>query len=159
VSRAAAGLVHPVPLVAMLVLALNDHWAKAAFPGLVTGKVSDFAGLAFFPLLLQAGWEVALRRPASHRVLRRATVVTGLVFALTKTWPPANDAWAWALGVLQWPALAVARGQPAPVPVLAVCDPTDLVALPALGLALWAGRGRGADAPAATPAPPSPAGD
>ncbi len=140
--EAAAGLLHPVPVLGMLVLALNDHWGKAAFPGLVTGKLSDLAGLAFFPLLLQAGWEVVSRRPPSRRALVVCAVVTGVVFALTKTWPVATTVWAWTLGVLQWPVLALVRGQAAPLKVLAVCDPTDLVALPMLGVAVWAGWSR-----------------
>ncbi|MFN7142762.1 MAG: hypothetical protein ACK4YP_03230, partial [Myxococcota bacterium] len=115
--RAAAGLVHPVPLVAMVVLAVNDHWGKAAFPNLVTGKLSDVAGLAFFPLLLQAGWEVLTRRPPCRRVLVAATIATMSVFAATKTLPVATSAWAWALGALQWPVLALVAGQPRPVPV------------------------------------------
>src|SRR5690606_8292496 len=44
------GLLHPAPLAAIGLLLLNDHWLKAAFPGSITGKLSDFAGLAFFPL-------------------------------------------------------------------------------------------------------------
>jgi hypothetical protein len=47
---------HPVPLVALVLLALNDHRWKGAgvLPAAVTGKLSDFAGLLFFPLLLTA---------------------------------------------------------------------------------------------------------
>ena len=45
-------LLHPVNLIAMLVLGLNDHWLKAAWPGLVTGKLSDVAGLVVLPLVV-----------------------------------------------------------------------------------------------------------
>lgn len=47
---------HPVPLVALVVLAMNDHRWKGAgvLPEWLTGKLSDFAGLLFFPLLLTA---------------------------------------------------------------------------------------------------------
>ena len=31
---------------------MNDHVLKHACPGVVTGKLSDFAGLFFFPLFL-----------------------------------------------------------------------------------------------------------
>jgi hypothetical protein len=41
-----------LPLFAVAVLIVNDHVLKHRFPGLVTGKLSDFAGLFFFPLLL-----------------------------------------------------------------------------------------------------------
>lgn len=47
---------HPVPLLALAALAVNDHVLKGAgvLPGWLTGKLSDFAGLLFFPLLLTA---------------------------------------------------------------------------------------------------------
>ena len=47
---------HPVPLVALVVLAVNDHYLKHAgiLPRWLTGKLSDFGGLLFFPLLLTA---------------------------------------------------------------------------------------------------------
>src|SRR3954469_11095790 len=55
-SSWAADLVRPVPLAAVGVLAVNDHLLKGSglLPGAVTGKLSDFAGLFFFPLLLAA---------------------------------------------------------------------------------------------------------
>jgi hypothetical protein len=37
----------------MGLLALNDHLLKGIFPGFITGKLSDFAGLVFFPLVLE----------------------------------------------------------------------------------------------------------
>ena len=90
-ARPVAGgaLVHPVALAAIAVLVLNDHLGKAAFPGVITGKLSDLAGLAFFPLFLQAGVEIALAaagRPwvRSDRVLWGAMALTAVVFALVK---------------------------------------------------------------------------
>ncbi len=60
-----APLLHPVSLASMALLGLNDHVLKGLFPGLITGKLSDFAGLVFFPLVL----EIALRaRPLSVAV-------------------------------------------------------------------------------------------
>ena len=147
-----AGLLHPVPLVAVAVLLVNDHVLKRALPGVLSGKLSDFAGLAFFPLVLQGACEVvlaALRRPwrPSPRLLLHCTLLTGVVYALVKTWTPALDLWRAALGALQWPvralaALALGRALPAMRAVAAVRDPTDLVALPALMLAWVAGRRR-----------------
>lgn len=37
---------------ALIVLAVNDHLLKAAFGNMITGKLSDFAGMVIFPLLL-----------------------------------------------------------------------------------------------------------
>jgi hypothetical protein len=41
-------------LVSLVALLLNDAWLKGAFPGFVTGKLSDFAGVAVVGLLLLA---------------------------------------------------------------------------------------------------------
>lgn len=144
------GLLRPIPLVALIVLALNDHVLKTAWPGVVTGKLSDIAGLAFFPLLLQALWEqglVVASRPwgPSRRALVVATLATMFVFALAKTWAPANELVRDAAGGLSWPfraAWACWHGVALPRagrPVL-VRDPTDLLTLPALLLAWWSRR-------------------
>lgn len=55
-SSWAEDLVHPLPLAAVAVLAVNDHLLKGAsiLPTWITGKLSDFAGLFFFPVLLAA---------------------------------------------------------------------------------------------------------
>jgi len=47
---------HPWPLMAMILLGINDHLLKGSgwLPGWVTGKLSDFAGLLFFPLFVTA---------------------------------------------------------------------------------------------------------
>lgn len=145
--RRADGLTHPVTLVAMLILAINDHWGKVAWPGLITGKLSDFAGLAFFPLLLQALWELGgggIRR----RVLGLCCVATAMVFVAVKLWPPAHAFYEHGMGLLQWPywaARAWILGGPIPAwsPVALEADPTDLIAVPAVLVAWWVGRGRG----------------
>lgn len=46
--------VHPLPLLAVGLLALNDHYLKLKFANEITGKLSDFCGLFFFPLFLCA---------------------------------------------------------------------------------------------------------
>lgn len=49
---------HPVSLFALAVLILNDHLLKGAsiLPTWMTGKLSDVAGMIFFPLLLTSVW-------------------------------------------------------------------------------------------------------
>ena len=149
---AGEGVLHPASLVAIAALLLNDHWWKAAWPGLVTGKISDFAGLAFFPSLLVGAWEIALSalgrecRP-SRRALFTAALATSLVFAAVKLWAPAGDLYRVGLASFQWPFLALlkltqGRALPPLRPVALTQDPTDLAALPALGIAIWAGLGR-----------------
>lgn len=149
---AGEAVLHPASLSAILALILNDHWWKAAYPGVVTGKISDFAGLAFFPLLLQGAFELgrsALGRPwrPSRGALLAAVLATFVGFAAVKLWAPAAGAYRLGLGALQWPFLALsklAHGEALPPlrRVVLARDPTDLVALPALLVALWVGLGR-----------------
>ena len=141
-----------MPVLGIVVLLLNDHVLKQAFPGLITGKLSDFAGLAFFPLLLQAAWEWVGSRLGrfvgpDRRVLLVAALVTGLYFSAVQLWEPATESYRWALAALQWPFFALrglvgGHGLPPLRPVQVWPDPWDLVALPALGLAVWAGWSR-----------------
>ena len=119
----------------MLALVINDHWAKAAFDNVITGKVSDFAGMIFFPLLLVSMVELVVARPR-RVVLVGAIVATGMVFALVKTWPPMTALYCWGLGVLQAPVRGVI------VPVSIHADPTDLWALSALFVPWRVGRAR-----------------
>ena len=143
----AGGLLHPVPLIAIAVLALNDQVLKGAYPGFVTGKLSDVAGMAFFPLLLQAGVEVVQDRlgdwAPSRRLLWGAAIATGLYFGGIQVLDPLADSYRYGLAALQWPLRALLAGQAVPLaPVRLVQDPTDLFTLPALGLAVWAGWSR-----------------
>ena len=147
-ERAAPGsaLLGPVQLAAIALLVLNDQVLKRAFPGWVTGKLSDLAGLAFFPLFLQALWELGRPRP-SRRVLLICVLATGLVFAFVKTTAPGLAAFRWGLAALQWPFLAAhdlwsRQGARTLAPVGAVRDPSDLLALPMLWVAWVVGRRR-----------------
>ncbi len=147
----ASALLHPLPVAALLLLVLNDHAFKAAYPSWVTGKLSDLAGLALFPFFLQAAYEFACaigrQRPLPRRTsLIAASVITGVAFVCVEVTPWGEGFYRQALGLLQWipgGVWAVALGQalPAPQPVLATSDPTDLVALAVLPLlttgAVW----------------------
>lgn len=138
-------------VVAIVVLAVNDHWAKQRWPGLITGKLSDVAGLAFFPLFLQAGWELfaSLLGPVapSFRVARNAAILTALVFCAVKLFEPASLAYEAGLGLIQWPldvglAWLAGLGTPPVRTVSLTRDPTDLLALPALAVSLVLARRR-----------------
>jgi hypothetical protein len=145
-------MVGAVPLAALAVWILNDRVLKAAWPGLVTGKLSDVAGLIVAPLALQAGWEVLLWaagrwKGPSMRVLAVAIPAVGVAYGASQVWPPAIAAYAWGLGLAQWPVrvlVALLEGGPAPVlvPVGAIADAGDLLALPALAVTWWVGRRR-----------------
>lgn len=146
----ADGLLHPVALVALATLVLNDHVLKAIAPSPLTGILSDVAGMVLFPLVLQAAWELLSRGPRARSSLGAigiACLATGIAFAAVELVPVAADAYRYGVGALQWPltALVAALGSdPIPPlrPVVAVADPFDLLALPALVVPWSIGRGR-----------------
>ncbi|MCB2412005.1 hypothetical protein LGT39_03970 [Demequina sp. TTPB684] len=126
-------LAHPVSLVAIGVLVLNDHVLKAAYGTWWTGKLSDVAGLVFFPALVAVALAAVarvLRRPEVRQLDLAAVAITGVGFVWVKaTWAGAATASA-VLSAIAGPSVVRA-------------DVTDLLALPALGLAAWvAGRSR-----------------
>ena len=153
-STPGEGLLHPIPGVAMGLFALNDHVLKSLHPGFWTGKLSDLAGLVFFPLLLQGFWEgasaLAGRQTApSFRVWGVCAGLTALGFAAIQIHPGAAEAWREGLGLAQWPfralwALSQGTDLPVPTPVRHTMDPTDLWALPFLLLGAWPARTRAA---------------
>jgi hypothetical protein len=145
-------LLHPIALLCIAALILNDHMLKHEVGGWWTGKLSDFAGLVFFPLLVHAGWEyiatwTGRSRAGSRRVLIGCLVVTAVGFSIIQLWDPAGDAYRAGLAAVQWPyhaVVAVISGDPTPSVgrVHLTQDPTDLIALPALGVAAWLGWNR-----------------
>jgi hypothetical protein len=154
IARPGDGLLHPVALLALVVLVLNDHVLKAVAPGFVTGKLSDVAGLIVAPLAIQGAreleqWVAGRWQGPSSRALLVAIVAVAIAFAAGQVWDPAADAYAWALAAAQWPFRALgaaATGAPLPTlhPVTATADAEDLLTLPALALTWWAGRRRNA---------------
>ncbi|MEN3537862.1 hypothetical protein AAH991_22300 [Microbispora sp. ZYX-F-249] len=139
-TTAGAWLGHPATLAAIAVLLVNDHLLKRLWPGVVTGKLSDVAGMLVAPPLLALAATLAVRRPvaaagggasrsgagapgeADRRTALAAILLTAVLFTVVKTTAAgahaAADVWA-----LFTPSARV------------VADPSDLLALPALGLA------------------------
>lgn len=116
-------LCRPAPVLALAVLALNDHLLKGAglLPGALTGKLSDFAGLFLFPVFLF----VVLRVGSSasrQRLALASAALTAVGFAAVKLHPGTN-----AVVLATWGPMLL--------------DPTDLVALPMVAAAaLWLRR-------------------
>ena len=127
-------LAHPLSLVALTLLVLNDHFLKGAglLPGWVTGKLSDFAGLIFFPLLL-----TSLLNTGAH-FLNQAARLLGLQFTLDEGLRP------WKIwSALGCSALVFSAIQISPTAVqlyrgfvhffgfsaVVTMDPSDLIAL------------------------------
>lgn len=148
-------LLSPYVLLAVGVLLLNDHVLKGSglLPAVLTGKLSDAAGLSFFPLFLEAVLEVAAAamgmsvQPSKTRLVM-AVMATGFVFTGIQLSPTVSEAWRWGWGALQYPFRLAAAGLwqsplPALRPVASWPDPTDLAMLPFLAVALWLGLNRG----------------
>lgn len=148
-----SALLHRITLTALCLLALNDHVLKRVCPGLLTGKLSDFAGVVLLPLFVHALLELlaarVFRRPFSaargDRWLLGCIVVSLLAFGLPEVWPPAELAYRYGLGAARWPfqalaAVASGHGVPHLRPVQATADVTDLLALPMGWVAYWVGR-------------------
>ena len=127
----AGEFLHPIPIAALLLLIANDWWLKPSSwaPAILTGKLSDVAGLLFFPLLLTAlvdclllglfrlglDLDFSLRRWK----LALSILATASLFAAIKLWPAANGLAIDLVGALGLTAHIV-------------LDPTDLLALPIL---------------------------
>ena len=113
--------IHPLPLIAVVLTALNDHFFKYQYPGLITGKLSDFTGLFYFPLFLSALIVLKMRLYRKDFVLNRsllvgAIVVTDLLFVLFKLNMGFKNLF------VQWFSNRVFA-------IAVESDPTDLVAL------------------------------
>ena len=165
-----SAMLHPLTLAAVALLVLNDHVLKAQWLSWWTGKLSDVAGLAMFPLLLQGLWEHLGARgredfEPSRAVLHGCVLLTGLCFSAIQVSELAGDGWRWGLGLLQWLPRAMwalltdAPRLPRVLPVAHVADAGDLLALPALWVALKVGGQRcapraapNAGAPSSAPA-------
>jgi len=115
-ERASQAVCRPAFMCAVALLVVNDHVLKASgiAPGWFTGKLSDAAGLFFFPVLLSVV-AIYLSDPDRWSTVRRisaaAAAVTIGVFGLLNLAPPV------AAGLSEfWGTHTV--------------DPTDLVCLP-----------------------------
>ncbi|MFN0252146.1 MAG: hypothetical protein ACKV2T_35045 [Kofleriaceae bacterium] len=132
---------HPVTLLSLVVLVVNDWVLKPRLDqglglSVVTGKLSDVAGLAAAPVVLTAligllvlvANKLGARMHAhlTHRRLVISIVATGAVFAAIKLWPRASQWFVDALSVMR--------------PAQVILDRTDLLCLPALAISYWIGR-------------------
>lgn len=122
-STALRALAHPGSVLALVLLVLNDHFLKQAWPGWMTGKLSDVAGLVVAPLLLA----VVLAAVRVPRAMPLALAATGAGFVLCK-----SSAWGAELTSSVWSLLGT--------PTMIRADDSDLLALPALCAAWWIHR-------------------
>lgn len=112
----ARALLTPTWVGALALLVANDHWLKGSglLPGVLTGKLSDFAGMLVAPTLLATLLGVRSRGALLACHVAVAAVFTGIQLSTGFA--------------AQWSALMGAFGHPWTI----TCDPTDLLALPFL---------------------------
>jgi hypothetical protein len=108
-------LLHPLLIGSLLVLIWNDAWGKYVYPGVLTGKLSDFAGLIVFPVFCRV-----LFPNLSKRMLLKTCAAFFIWWKLPLSQPLINllnENFNW--------------------PVQRVVDYTDLFALVVLPVAAW----------------------
>jgi hypothetical protein len=145
-------LLHPLFLGALGVLSFNDHVLKHVQPGVISGKLSDFAGVLLLPLFLHGLAELVFARAgrpltptSADRWLLGCIALSLLVFGLPEVWHRAETAYRYSVGALQWPLRALlarlrSASLPALRPVRATADVTDLLATPMVLVAYSLGR-------------------
>lgn len=126
-KRSLKALTHPISILAIVVLLVNDHWLRWHYPSWWTGKIGDFAWLIFAPFLLI--WLLSVVYPKSKisQVGIVGFIGTGAVFSLGNILLPFQQALAWLFQhIVGWRPFMV-------------LDPTDLWTLPGLwvGWKIW----------------------
>lgn len=119
------------PLFAVAVLAVNDAWLKQAFHNALTGKLSDLAGCFALPLFTSALLSLAGLHLRARVVI--GAVATTVLFGAIKVSAAAAALVCEVLG-----PLARALGIAGPLHIVA--DPTDLIALALVPLAVLYAR-------------------
>jgi hypothetical protein len=125
-TRAAPEFFGVLPLMAVVLFALNNGVLKRAFPGFVTGKLSDLLVCFFLPLFVSAVLARVSRLQAGTRVAA-GIALTAAIFVAVKTSVTASHQLDRDIARLLQPFGL--RSAPNRV------DMTDLCALPMLALA------------------------
>lgn len=121
-------LTHPITILSVILLLLNDHFLRIHFPSWWTGKLGDFAWLTFAPFIcaLIFAWIITRRLPNQVAWVGYVSFsFIGVWFTLAKTVPAAQDATNTALSALIGWQTSLRL------------DPTDLLTLPALYIGWW----------------------
>ncbi len=120
-------LLHPIVLGMMAVSFINDQVLQRLWPSWLTGKISDFAWLFYFPLVVY--FVLILLFPKRIARAKNSDLAVwsgvGIIFSLMKTLPVFN---AFVTG-----GFTKVVG----IPVVVVVDPGDMLALPSLAASLW----------------------
>lgn len=123
INAALRALSHPTSLLCIFLLLVNDRFLKVYAPSPLTGKLSDFAGLFFFPFLLIALLGL-LMEPLGFQTRKIGAAGFGLTFI-------------WFIGIKTIPVMneftETFVGKLVGNPIQIMLDPTDLLAL----FSLW----------------------
>lgn len=125
--KAFHSLVHPLSLLAIVLLLINDHWLRYAHPSWLTGKLGDFTWLVFAPFIaaLLFSWLIPRTWTQQTNIVGLLSIgFIGVWFATAKTIPLVHE---WTTQTLY--AIVGWEGQ-------LRLDVTDLLTLPAL-LVSW----------------------
>jgi hypothetical protein len=121
--KAFYSLVHPLSLLAIILLLVNDHWLRYAHPSWLTGKLGDFTWLVFAPFIaaLLFSWLIPRTWKRHQELVGWLSIgFIGVWFATAKTIPLVHE---WTTQTLY--AIVGWEGQ-------LRLDVTDLLTLPAL---------------------------
>ena len=138
-------LLHPVVVAALVAWAVNDHVLKQAYPGLVTGKLSDVTGVIVAPLIVVGIYELRPGgRCAGVAVIVASVAATAVAFTLVELVPAAAGVYERVFGLLRWPfdaavGLAAGDGLVEPARVELWSDAADLLTIPFLAVPLLLG--------------------
>ncbi len=88
--KALYSLTHPLSILSILLLLLNDHWLRHTYPSWLTGKLGDFTWLLFAPFITAMLFALII-----PKTVKNHTTVVGLIsigfigiwFATAKTIP------------------------------------------------------------------------
>lgn len=128
--RAAHSLTHPLSIIAIVLLLLNDHWLRWTYPSWLTGKLGDFTWLIFAPFIaaIVFAWVIPRRLHNHEQIVGFVSFITiGLWFALAKTVPAIH-----LVTTMAWENIIGWQGS-------LRMDVSDLLTLPALliGWHIW----------------------
>ena len=131
-------MLHPLVIASLALLVLNDHVLKVRHPSLVTGKLSDVAGLMLFPIVVVSAIEIVARRPRGtfRRLVVPVAVATGMVFAAVQLTEVGAHFYTTAWGTMR----AVQPWSKTSGVALLTQDAGDLLALPMLVVSAWVYR-------------------
>lgn len=102
--------IRPLPIAAVVMMFVNDHYLKYHYPSWWTGKLSDFCGLFFFPIFLCAVYVLIAnlitrkKHWVSNKKLLAAIIFTDVIFMAVKLSPAAAQIYESTLGWLGFPS-------------------------------------------------------